>query len=119
MSVREMKAYRTGYNSKLKEMDSFFTAFGELDDAVYTGGAIDKKHKELMGLSISIVTRCNECIAYHMEGCLEAGAVQDEIVEAIKIGVIGGGSITYPNARFAVCVLEELVGVQKGDGQDE
>ncbi|NRT80495.1 alpha-galactosidase/6-phospho-beta-glucosidase family protein [Clostridium beijerinckii] len=28
-------------------------------------------------------------------------------MEAIKIGVIGGGSITYPNARFAMKVLEE------------
>lgn len=29
-------------------------------------------------------------------------------MEAIKIGVIGGGSITYPNARFALKVLEEF-----------
>ena len=109
MSVGEMKAYRTEYNKKLQEMDSFFTAFGELDDKVYADGAIDKKHKELMGLSISVVTRCNECIGYHLEGCLNAGAGKDEIIEAIKIGVIGGGSITYPNARFAVSVLEELM----------
>ncbi|APH20049.1 hypothetical protein VT91_16510 [Clostridium sporogenes] len=29
-------------------------------------------------------------------------------MEAIKIGAIGGGYITYPNARFALKVLEEL-----------
>lgn len=29
-------------------------------------------------------------------------------MEAIKIGVIGSGSITYPNARFALKVLEEF-----------
>ncbi len=29
-------------------------------------------------------------------------------MEAIKIGVIGGGSITYSNARFALRVLEEF-----------
>ena len=33
---------------------------------------------------------------------------KDEIIEAIKIGVIGGGSITYPNARFAIKILEEF-----------
>ncbi len=42
------------------------------------------------------------------EGCLNAGSSVDEIMEAIQIGVIGGGSITYPNARFAMKVLEEF-----------
>ena len=29
-------------------------------------------------------------------------------METIQIGVIGGGSITYPNARFAIKILEEF-----------
>ncbi|WP_198297587.1 carboxymuconolactone decarboxylase family protein [Domibacillus aminovorans] len=28
----------------------------------------------MIGLAISIVSRCDECICYHMEGCLNAGA---------------------------------------------
>ncbi|WP_198297585.1 hypothetical protein [Domibacillus aminovorans] len=32
----------------------------------------------------------------------------DEIMETFKTGVIGGGSITYPNARFAMRALEEF-----------
>lgn len=35
-------------------------------------------------------------------------ANKEEIIEAIKIGVIAGGSITYPNARFAFEILREL-----------
>ncbi|WP_018392560.1 carboxymuconolactone decarboxylase family protein [Bacillus sp. 37MA] len=61
-----------------------------------------------MGLAISIVSRCDECICYHMEGCLNTGATIDEIMETLKIGVIDGGSITYPNARFAMHALEEF-----------
>ncbi|USK28224.1 carboxymuconolactone decarboxylase family protein [Bacillus sp. CMF21] len=57
-----------------------------------------------MGLAISIVSRCDECICYHMEGSLTI----DETMETLKIGVIGGGSITYPNARFAMHALEEF-----------
>lgn len=109
MDVKEMKEYRKEYNLKLVQADGFFKEFGELDDKAYSDGAIDKKHKELMGLAISVVSRCNECICYHIEGCLNAGAGMDEIMEAIKIGVIGGGSITYPNARFAVKALEEFI----------
>ncbi|ENY8528855.1 carboxymuconolactone decarboxylase family protein [Clostridioides difficile] len=47
-------------------------------------------------------------MCYHIEGCINSGASKDEIIEAIKIGVIGGGSITYPNARFAIKILEEF-----------
>ena len=61
-----------------------------------------------MGLAISIVSRCNECICYHLESCKNAGATIDEIMGTLKIGVIGGGSITYPNKRFAMYALEEF-----------
>ncbi|WP_370013661.1 carboxymuconolactone decarboxylase family protein [Peribacillus sp. RS7] len=30
-----------------------------------------------MGLAISIVSRCDECICYHMDGCLNAGVTID------------------------------------------
>lgn len=112
MDIKEMKDYRKKYNLKLIQADSFFKEFGELDDKTYSAGAIDKKHKELMGLAISIVGRCNECICYHIEGCINADANINEIIEAIKIGVIGGGSITYPNARFAMKVLEEFTSIE-------
>lgn len=108
MNTKEMKEYRAFYNKKLNETDEFFRVFGSLDDKTYSEGAISKKNKELMGLAISILSRCDECICYHIEGCINSGASKDEIIEAIKIGVIGGGSITYPNARFAIKVLEEF-----------
>ncbi|MGO0916183.1 carboxymuconolactone decarboxylase family protein, partial [Clostridioides difficile] len=41
-------------------------------------GAISKKNKELMGLAISILSRCDECICYHIEGCINSGASKDE-----------------------------------------
>lgn len=46
---------------------------------------------------------------YHLETSMNAEATFDEIMEAIKIGVIGGGSITYPNARFALKIIEKLM----------
>ena len=93
----------------MKEADPFFGEFGSLDDRVYGDGAIGKKHKELMGLGISVATRCDECVLYHLDGCRREGASRAEIVEAIKIGVTAGGSITFPNARFAFKALEEGV----------
>ena len=92
------------------EADAFFREFGALDAEAYSEGAISRKHKELMGLGISVATRCDECVLYHIDGCRREGASREEIVEAIKIGVIAGGSITFPNARFAFAALAEHEG---------
>ena len=108
MERRELTKYRNEYNKIMSETDSFFKEFGLLDDKAYQDGAISKKNKELMGLAISVTTRCNECILYHINGCIDSKAAKEEIIDAIKIGVIAGGSITYPNARFAFEMLKEL-----------
>jgi len=95
-------------NQKLNDSDDFFSEFGSLDDMVYSEGAIPKKYKELTGLSISIFSKCKECIAYHIQNCKEQGCSKDEIVEAIKIAVVGGGSVTYPWARKAIEIMDVL-----------
>lgn len=108
MHIHDTNEQRKRLNSLMATNDDFFKKFGTLDDEVYSEGAIPKKYKELCGLSISVFSKCNECILYHIQGCITAGANKQEIIEAIKIGVIGAGSVTYPNARYAFQILEEL-----------
>jgi AhpD family alkylhydroperoxidase len=98
---------RERLNELMADHDEFFSRFGALDESVYADGAIPKLYKELTGLSISVSTSCNECVEYHIEGALDAGADREQLIEAIKVGVIGRGSVTYPTARFAFSVLEE------------
>jgi AhpD family alkylhydroperoxidase len=108
MKMEQFNQSRKLLNKLMSDNDDFFATFGQLDDAVYSENIIPKKYKELTGLSISILTRCEECILYHIQGCLAEKANKQEIIEAIKIGVIGGGSITYPSARLAFKTLKEL-----------
>lgn len=108
MDIQKKNQERSELNWLMSEKDDFFQVFGKLDDNVYSDGVIPKKYKELTGLSISILTRCDECILYHIQGCIAAESCVQEMVEAIKIGVIGGGSITYPSARLAFNILKEL-----------
>ena len=107
MDFENFNNERSRLNALMSENDKFFSEFGIIDDKVYADGAIPKKYKELTGLSISVLTRCEECILYHLQGCIKESATKQEIIEAIKIGVVGGGSITYPSARFAFSVLKE------------
>lgn len=108
MDLNGFNKKRELLNQKLVEADNFFSEFGFLDDKVYSEGAIPKKYKELTGLSISIYSKCEECIAYHMQNCKEQSCSKGEIVEAIKIAVVGGGSVMYPWARKAIEVMDML-----------
>lgn len=86
LNADKMRMHRERYNKRLSEADAFFQEFGALDDRAYEDGAIGKKYKELMGLAISVTTRCNECIVYHLDGCIKEKSSRVEIVEAIKSG---------------------------------
>lgn len=106
--IEEKNNERLELNALMMEEDKFFRQFSELDDLAYSGQIIPKKYKELMGLSISIISKCEECILYHVQGCLKEGATKEEIIEAVKISVIGGGSVLFPYARYTFKVLKEL-----------
>jgi AhpD family alkylhydroperoxidase len=82
--------------------------FFALDTQAYAAGALDAKTKELLGLASSAVLRCDDCILYHIIRCVEEGATDDEIVEALSISLVVGGSIVIPHLRRAVERLDEL-----------
>lgn len=106
--IGKLNDERVIVNKKIQEADVFFRQFSKLDNQVYAEGAIPKKYKELTGLSISVLTRCDECVLYHLQECINQNANKNEIIEAIKLGTIGGGSITYPTVRYAYNLLKEL-----------
>ena len=81
----------------------FFT----LDGQSYKDGALPAKTKELLGLVASMVLRCDDCIAYHVDQCVKAGATDEELWESFDIALIVGGSIVIPHLRRAVEFLDE------------
>ena len=82
--------------------------FYSLDAQVYRDGALNKKTKELLGLVASFVMRCDDCIKYHIIKCFDEGITDNELEEALSIGLIVGGSITIPHLRRALYVWDEL-----------
>jgi AhpD family alkylhydroperoxidase len=64
--------------------------------------------KELLGLVASAALRCNDCIDYHLEQCAKAGSTKNEIIEALNVAMVVGGSIVIPHLRHAVETLELL-----------
>ncbi|MGQ0627846.1 MAG: carboxymuconolactone decarboxylase family protein [Phycisphaerales bacterium] len=81
----------------------FFT----LDSACYRAGALDVRTKELLGLVASMVLRCDDCIAYHVDRCIAEGCTDEQLWETFDVALIVGGSIVIPHLRRAVDFLDE------------
>jgi len=92
----------------LLDADIVTKRFLSLDGQVYRDGAIPGKTKELLGLVASLVLRCDDCVKYHLGRCYEMGHTTGEIVEALSVGLIVGGSIVIPHLRRAMQYWDEL-----------
>lgn len=91
-----------------EKADMSMKRFLNLDSKVYEDGAIPAKQKEMLGLVASLVLRCDDCINYHLVQCHKAKVTEAEIVEAMDIGLVVGGSITIPHIRRALKSWGEL-----------
>jgi AhpD family alkylhydroperoxidase len=100
---------RKNLNEKIFELDHLgVKRFFNLDTNTYKDGPLDLKTKELLGLVASAVLRCNDCIDYHLEQCARAGSTHAELVDALNVAMVVGGSIVIPHFRHAVETLEIL-----------
>ena len=107
--LAEFTQFRQRMNERiLAEPTQVVRRFFALDTQTYQAGALDVKTKELMGLTASMVLRCDDCISYHVAQCLDAGVTREEMFEAFSVGLVVGGSIVIPHLRRAVDFLDRL-----------
>jgi AhpD family alkylhydroperoxidase len=85
--------------------------FFALDHQAYEPGPLGTKTKELLGLVASAVLRCDDCITYHLVRCDEEGWQRDEVIDALNVAMIVGGSITIPHVRRAFARMREIEGL--------
>ncbi|HKJ33473.1 MAG TPA: carboxymuconolactone decarboxylase family protein [Balneolales bacterium] len=109
--LEEFRKHRSDVNEKIFDLDHLgIKRFFNMDTNTYRDAALSSKVKELLGLVASTVLRCNDCIDYHLEQCANEGYHKDEIVDALNVALIVGGSIVIPHLRHAVETLEILEG---------
>ncbi|MDW7695342.1 carboxymuconolactone decarboxylase family protein [Flammeovirgaceae bacterium SG7u.111] len=108
-SPEEFRAYRAEMNEKILSADNkvLKRIFG-VDTLAFDKGELDKKTKELIGLSCSLVLRCDDCVKYHLEACKKAGLTDKEVIDAMSIANLIGGTIVIPHLRRAFDFLEAL-----------
>ncbi len=107
--LSEFRQNRLRMNEKIMNLDHLgIKRFFNLDTNTYRDGALTAATKELLGLVASTVLRCNDCIDYHLEQCAKSGFSKDEIIDALNVALVVGGSIVIPHLRHAVATLEIL-----------
>lgn len=107
--VKQFNDYRSKMNEKILASDSLIIKrIFNLDTNAYAAGALDIKSKELIGLTCSLVLRCDDCVKYHLGKCKEVGFSTQEVNEAMGVATLVGGTIVVPHLRRAYEYWEEL-----------
>ena len=74
-----------------------WSSYAAMHRAAMREGELSARHKELIALAVSIVKRCDGCIASHARGAARRGATPEEVAEMIGITMLldGGPATVY------------------------
>src|SRR4029077_15808170 len=86
--------------------------FFALDHQAYESGPLDTRTKELLALVASTVLRCDDCITYHLVRCGDIGWKRDEVIDALNVALVVGGSNPIPPVRRAFARMRKKQGLQ-------
>ena len=86
------------------ETEKAFRAFSK---QVFADGALNGKTKQLIAVAVAHVTQCPYCIRGHTKAALRAGALPDELMEAIWVAAEMRAGGAYAHATIALAAMEE------------
>ena len=108
--VKQFNEYRSKMNEKILAADNLIIKrIFNLDTNAYQSGALDIRSKELIGLTCSLVLRCDDCVKYHLGKCKEINLTTEEVHEAMGVATLIGGTIVIPHLRRAFEFWDELI----------
>jgi AhpD family alkylhydroperoxidase len=88
-----------------------WSGFVALHGAAMAEGEVPTRIKEAVALAISVVKRCDGCIAYHAKAAARAGASDAEVAEILGVALLmdgGTASVYAPRAWEAFHEFTEV-----------
>ena len=104
--IEQIIATRKQAHKYFSDKSEVYKSFVRMEQNTYKDGALSKKIKELIAIGISIVINCESCMEWHIKQALDDGAGEEEILEAIDVGIEMSGGPGTASARFAMNVLK-------------
>jgi AhpD family alkylhydroperoxidase len=95
--VDTMQDLRAPTRSLRHAIPATWAGFTTLHDAAMADGEVPTRLKEAAALAISVVKRCDGCIAYHARAAARAGATPGEVAELLGVALLmdGGTATVY------------------------
>ena len=81
---------------------------GALGKTVKEGGVLEFKTKEFVALGIAVATKCDACIALHIDTLVRIGASREEIGDVLGMTIQMGGGPSMMYAAKALECFDEL-----------
>jgi AhpD family alkylhydroperoxidase len=100
----ESGKFRDEFDETLPVMASY-SAFRK---GVYQDGALSLKNKRLIALACGLQAGCNRCVQGQTKDAIAAGATRGEVLEAVSVAVVMGGTAVSAETWRVVKVLKEL-----------
>jgi ribonuclease HI len=107
--LEDFQKFRAELNEEILDCGHLgIKRFFALDHQAYQPGPLGTKTKELLALVASAVLRCDDCITYHLVRSAEEGWTREEVIDALNVALLVGGSITIPHVRRAFARMREI-----------
>lgn len=100
----ETGKYRDRFDQQLPAMAAY-TAFRK---QVYKDGALNIKTKRLIALACGLQGGCTRCVQGQTKDAIAAGATKQEVLEAVSVAIVMGGTAVSAETWRVIKVLEEL-----------
>jgi AhpD family alkylhydroperoxidase len=97
---------KSAHQELLRRGSRVYKAFLDMESAAYADGKLAAMYKELIAVGISVVIDCESCMQWHIQQALASGASEEQVLEAIEVGIEMGGGPATVSARFALQVLD-------------
>jgi AhpD family alkylhydroperoxidase len=82
-------------------------AFAEFSSAVFAGGALDEKTKQLIAVAVAHTTQCPYCIEGHTTLARRKGASPEEVMEAVWVAAEMRAGGAYAHSTLALHAMGE------------
>lgn len=83
-------------------------SFSELGRAATSDGTLTAKTKELIALALSVASRCDPCIGFHMQTLVRLGVTRQEIDETLAVTTYMGGGPSLMYAANTIAAFDEF-----------
>jgi AhpD family alkylhydroperoxidase len=92
-----LRELREPTGSLRHQIPATWEGFTTLHRAAMAEGEVPSRIKEAAALAISVVKRCDGCIAYHARAAARAGATPGEVAEMLGVALLmdGGTASVY------------------------